>query len=384
MSIVPYAAFPELAIIGQEIILSVVIGLYLNTRSHTGWAVSGAALFLTYLWRVGFSIHNPLQLYPGNNNAYYMYFAIYPACEFAGIIIAYIVCVCMDIRPLVWTDTLINAWFNRNNDQPISETEENIPEEDRDAVDSYDALQQEKTFYGAPRGFAKIQPYYLHSLFGLFLILWNIVAPQLIYVYEFNSVLTKWGVLGIGALFKIIGYVLAGVFWSYRSALEIWGPTAWNIEERQKDPKVADVVDDDPETNATIYKRTQSTVMRNVITIAMIDLFGFLLVGFVTAIPSVPNVTYVWPIALTYILVVALIAVIYFAFFVFFANRKRDKLEQQQQSASTRKSKNSTATETRVNTKSTATGTSATVKRQNTRTFNGLLSAAQKKSHHLQ
>lgn len=310
-----------------------------------------------------------------------MYFAIYPACEFAGIVISYIVCVCMDIRPIVLTDTLINAWFNKNNNQSIGDTEENIPDDDREAVDNYDALQQQKQFYGAPRGFANIQPSYLHSLFGLFLMGLNIIAPQMIYVWEFNGSLTKWGVLGVGAILKIIGYVIAGVFWSYRTALEVWGPSAWNIEERQKDPKVADVVDDDPETNDTIYKRTQSIVMKTVVTIALIDLFGFLLVGFVTAIPTIANVTYVWPMALTYILVVGLITVIYYAVFVFYANMKREKLEEQQQVASSKSNgKSKSNTEARVGTKSI---TTSTIKRQNAKTFNGLLSAAQKKSHHL-
>lgn len=328
--VAPNAALPTLALIGQEIILGIVLTLWLDNRSHTGFALAGVSLYLTYLWRAGFNIHNPLLAYPTppeQGEALYMYNAIYPTIILVSLFVGYMVCLIVDIRPLVWPGDLLTRWFDRLNNPPIADTDEGVPEEDYDAVLSYDALQETITYTAGPgQLFRSVQPYYWHNVVGILLLGWTQVAPQLLFVFLYENAWQKWVMLAIGTVLKITGYIIGWVFWSFRTALNIWGPSRWNIEQRSVDKELTDEDRaDDPETNESIYKHTQSVITRNVLTIALIDILGWLLIGFVIVIPSTADVRYVWVFGLIFGLIV-LAAILIYLVFAYLAQVKRDKM----------------------------------------------------------
>ena len=304
---------PAMAAIGLEVFIWPLVGsMWFNTRCLSGWAVAGTFVYLWFLIRVGFDLYDPLQTVPLFSNEFLqseaIYFKYYPILILVSLLVGWFICLLMDIREPIGFYMLWPSFSTRNPNNVVSTPCRPV---DKEKLRAYYCMCNK----GLQRHcFAYIETPYIHILVGVLLVLFTFILPAFLFWYLMS--VNKYAAFFVGLGMRVIGYVLAWFFWSYRTDLAVWGPSEYNMKMRleaaRNDPDNS-IYAEDPDITGiewALYAETQSVVTKNVLVIGLIDVLGFLLLGGLIVFPSVADVDVVWIVGLSLVLFLALIFVI--------------------------------------------------------------------------
>lgn len=280
------SSFPTLAVLALEVFhFPLIASFWYNNRTHTGYAI---ALVYTYFWwliRVGFDLGNPLlpivsvDLFFESIRIYAGWFVVFSAL---AALIGWSICVLMDMREPIPFYAILPTF-----ESYVIDTSGPTPcqESDFDTVEKYDA----ECRLGLQRWcFEHVEPPYWHTLVGVLLELFTLSIPAILF-WSFLS-WNKWAAFGTPLVMKVIGYVVAGLYWSYRTDLYVWGPAEYNIAPRRLVAKSDDnslyAYDPPMDRSGILFRRTQTTVMRNVLVMGLIDTALFLIIAGMIVFPA--------------------------------------------------------------------------------------------------
>jgi hypothetical protein len=296
---------PALAALGLEVFMyPLIFSMWFNSRCFSGWACALSYLFFWFLIRVGFQIHNPLStlvtptdISEGNR----IYFGWFPVFMFIAALAGWIVCLLMDIREAIPLYALFPSFNTTSVDLTPCEAQyaEKLKQYDCDCS------------HGIQRWcFNYVDPPYWHTFVGILLALFTLILPALLFFFLYPN--AKWGAFIALIAIKIVGYIVAWAFWTYRTDLYVWGPSEFNTAPRIETAKKNEnsVYADDPDLDGIakiLYRRTQWVINKNVLVIGLTDVLGCLLIGGLIVIPSTPDVDIIWITGLIFILAVAVI-----------------------------------------------------------------------------
>lgn len=303
---------PEMAALGVEVfIYPIVASMWFNTRCGGGWAVAGTWSYLYFLLRVGFDLRDPLKAYSPIlqqqelSEALALYFRYYPIFLAIALFIGWFICLLMDIREPIGFGALWPSFTTRNLNNIVSTPCRPI---DLEKLRAYYCMCNK----GLQRWcLSYIEPPYWHIFVGILLALWTLTLP--FFLFSYLLTINKYAAFFVPLVLRIVGYVVAWLYWSYRTALYVWGPTEYNMQGRleaaRNDPDNS-VYAEDPDISGiewALYAETQAVINKNVLIIGLIDVLGFILVGGLIVFPSMPDVDVVWVVGLAFILLLGLI-----------------------------------------------------------------------------
>lgn len=306
------SSFPALTVLALEVFhLPLITTFWFNNRTHSGWSI---ALTYTYFWwliRVGFDLGNPLlplqsvDLFFESVRLYAGWFVL-----FSGLaaLIGWIICVVMDIREPIPFYAILPSFVSYTID-----TTDLTPcnqEEALNTVAQYDADSRP----GLQRwNFDHIDPPYWHTLVGILLELFTVSVPAILFwtLFANNKIIAFSVPLGM----KLLGYIAAGLYWSYCTDLYVWGPAEYNIKQRrriaQNDDNSFYAFDPPMDKNNILFKRTQATIIRNVLIIGLIDMVLFLiLAGILVFSASLPTLSLMVGVGLALVIFIGLVILV--------------------------------------------------------------------------
>lgn len=305
---------PQLAILGVRVFIYPLIGaLWYNNRCNSGWVYATTYVYFWWLISVGFNLQGLFSLFLTGGLAaitqdLIIYFVVFPIIILVAAILGAIICSLLDIRETMPFYALFPSFITHNVDYLVSTPCNPI---DIDALKAFYCMCQR----GLERWcFSFIDPPYLHTLVGFILSIIVVSLPDFLFWFfvESNKLVAFLVPLGL----KIGGYILAWLYWSYRTDLYVWGPSAYNMafrrESVRKDPDRS-LYANDPNIDAfdtVLFAETQSVINKNVLVMALIDIFGFLLIGGVIVIPTTPNVNVVIWVGIAYLLLILIIVIL--------------------------------------------------------------------------
>lgn len=306
------ADFQELAYLGPRVFLYPLVGgMLYNNKCHTGWTIALTYSFFWWLLTIGFDLRDPLPpilLRHGLaifEEASFIYFAIFPILMFISGVLSGYISRLFDIR----ASTPWEAIFPSFSSIDLSGLSSRCDAEALAALKEYYCM----CYKGLTNGcYILIDPPYWHTFVGFLLQLIILTIPDYIFWYFIPTRERLAVLLPLGL--KILGWILAWLYWSYRTDLYVWGPTEWNTRARRdaynKSPNTS-LYGMDPNIDAfdsILFAQTQSLIDRNVFVMAIIDLLGFILIAGVIAVPTVPDVDVVIFVGIGYLALLLLIA----------------------------------------------------------------------------
>jgi len=313
------ADLPELAILGVRVfIFPMVAAMWYNNRTNTGWAIALMYSFFWWILSVFFTMVDVFRTIfardglTATEEAAVIYFLVYPIAMFFSGLIGGLISSLMDIREVTPFYAIFPSFTTHSLEGLVSTICNPI---DLAALREYWCMCER----GLERWcFTFIDPPYWHTFIGFLLTLWTLTIPDIIFVRF--ALTRKWLAYLLPLGMKLIGYLVAWLYWSYWTDLYVWGPTAWNTAARRasvkKNPDTSLYVYD-PNIDGfdtVLFEETQSTINKNVLVMSLVDIFGFLLVGGVIIIPAVPDVDIVIVVGISWLVLIFIL----FAFVAFF------------------------------------------------------------------
>ncbi len=306
---------PTLAKLGIVVFnYPLVATLWYNNKTQSGWAISCTYTFFTLMLVVGFNIGDPLvslippiplDLTPFKEGVY-IYFGVYAVSIFLSALLGWFISWIMDIREAFPFYAILPSYRTHNIENVVSTPCNSV---DIGALKDYYCMCE-----GRERDrwcFTNIPRPYWHTLVGFLLSLLILTVPTLLFTYLFS--VNKWAAYFTPMPLKVIGYIAAWLYWSYRTDLSVWGPTDYNTKERRasvlKDRDNSPFADD-PNIDAfadALFAETQSLINKNVLVIGCTDILSYALLGAVIVIPDEADVDAVWITGITFIVIVTLI-----------------------------------------------------------------------------
>lgn len=305
-------SLPELSVLGIEVfVFPIAATLWFNTKTYGGATTAAAISYFWFLVRVGQNLSDPLltlsPLSPDFARAVMYYFLYFPLLILLGTLVGQLINILMDIGEPIASYRLFPSFRTHNIDNVVS-----APCNPVDIA----AL---RDFYCAceSRGlsafcFTHIEPNYWAVFIGLILVIITLFAPSFIFWILFPR--NKWLAFVLGLAMAILGYFAAWFYWSYWTDLGTWGPTEYNmavrLESIRKDPSTS-VYAEDPDISSfapALYAETQARVNKTVLVMALVHLFGFLLIGGLIVVPNTPvRLTVITIVGIVYLVVIAFI-----------------------------------------------------------------------------
>lgn len=307
--------FPELAYLGVRVFMYPLVGaMWYNNRSSTGWAVVCAYSYFFWLITIAFDLHDPVQAIlertilmglSAFREATIIYFGVFVIIILLASWLGQLICMLMDIRELLPFDALFPVYQTHNIDGIINTKCNPI---DVAALRAYYCMCMRGLEHWC---FTFIDPPYWHTFITFILSLIILTLPDYIFWYFVPTM--KVMAYFVALALRVVGYIAAWFYWSYYTDLYVWGPTEYNTkvrrESRKKNPDYSPYARD-PDIEAfedALFAETQSTINKNVLVIALIDIFGFLLIGAVIIIPATPDVDVVIGVGIAYLVFILLI-----------------------------------------------------------------------------
>ena len=310
---------PELAYLGPRVFLVPLVGaMWYNNKCHTGWTIALTYSYFWWLLTIGFDLRDPLPAILLRHGlavfeeASFIYFAIFPILMFIAGIIGSIVVRLFDIRyPTPW-EAIFPSFTTVSLEGIVSTPCNPI---DLVALTDYYCMCARGLVNGC---WAFIAPPYWHTFVGVILQLIVITIPDFIFWHFVPT--RKWLAFFVPLLLRIVGYILAWLYWSYRTDLYVWGPSEWNTRARRDAARKNDasLYAEDPNIDgfdSVLFAETQALINKNVLIMAVIDILGFIVIGGAIVFRTVPDVDIVIFVGIGYL---ALLFVAFFFIGLFF------------------------------------------------------------------
>ena len=300
----------DIAELGLEVfVFPIAATLWFNTKTLSGGWTAAAITYFWFLVRVGFNIRDPLQsfslLSPDIETALLYYFGWFPLLIALGTFVGWLICLLMDMGEPIGLYKLFPSFRTHNLNNVVSTP-----------CDPVDLVKLRDYFCACDKGieawcFTHIEPNYWHVLIGILLAIITLFLPHVLFWLLFDR--NKWLAFVLAIVIAVLGYFAAWFYWSYWTDLRTWGPTEYNMATRleaiRKDPYNS-IYAEDPDITAfapALYAETQARINKTVIVMALVHLFGFLLIGGLIVIPAAASLSIITIVGLIYLLAIAFI-----------------------------------------------------------------------------
>jgi hypothetical protein len=323
---------PLVVFLLSRTILPFSLSMWFHGQAMQGWGISAALIFFWHVISYGADYGLPKTLIDTDSDAQYVYWILLSVlilvCALAGTIVSWLLGL-HGILPF-YTFSRKNWWL-RGMGEMLDTGLMTVPAEDQAelqaALDRLHALELQRWGYNSI-----VVPLWHNvvTLLGFFVCC---MLPFLLYdvIYNYH----KLAAFLVGLFLQLVGFVLLALYWVYRTDLYVWGPSAYNLAERElehkKDqslkigsvaiPQTALGTSDEGLYNykdsvrELIFKRTRNAIIKNVVALAVLQILGFLLLTVATSFVTNPSFNVMWPIALVYVLFV--VAILFFVYLIF-------------------------------------------------------------------